>query len=550
MVLWEEYDRMKTASLYARVSSKEQKEKGHSLETQVERMMNFASEHGYLVPDECVFQEDIPGEYEHRPKLAKVFALCEEGKIDAVIVDNWDRLARDTDLLGYFKTVMQRHHGVKVLCASESDPEDQGIAAKASRGVMGVVAQIENEMRRERSIRGRRQRARGGKIIGGFKLYGYKYNKETGFREEDPETAPVVRMIFQWLASGMSLTKIGARLVELGIPSPRGTPRWHTSVLYRIVTNRSYIGKTHMFRYRREIRNGKKVRVERPREEWIELPGATPLLVPEELFYAAQKQLEKNREFSFRKQKLPYLLKGRVRCACGRSMRGHGSLKRKQRYYHCWATHKSHRHEIEKPCNARMVRADELEEMVWNQVKAILLDPGILIAEIERRQSTGDSRLEVELASVQRTISGLDAQERRLLHLYGKGNIDEKKLDDEIGRIKTAKQSWEEQRRKLEARLEAEREIEKNRLSIEAYCERASRNIEDFTFEDKRMAIDALDIVAHVNGGRITITGRIPSHTRTTDLPPDQLQPTQPASLHYISQTSRPTRRLGGLAIR
>lgn len=536
---------MKRAAIYARVSSKEQKEEGHSLETQTERMLNFTAQHGYLVPDEYIFQEDIPGEHEHRPKLTKVFTLCEEGKVDAVVIDNWDRLARDTDLLGYFKTVIQRHHGVKVLCASESDPEDQSIGAKASRGVMGVVAQIENEMRRERSIRGRKRRAREGKIVGGFKMYGTKYNKETGLRDPDPETHPVLLMIFRWLASGMSLTKIGARLVEQGILSPRGTPRWHTSTLYRMVTNHAYIGETYTFRYRRELRNGKKVRVERPRQEWIELSSATPVLVPEKLFHAAQQQLEKNREFSFRKQKLPYLLKGRVRCACGRSMRGHGSLKRKQRYYHCWATHKSHRHEIENPCDAHMVRADELEDMVWNQVKALLLDPTVLIAAIEQRQSSAGSHLEDELANIQQAISTLDGQERRLLRLYGRAIIDEKKLDDEIGRIKTEKEAWEEQRREMQARLEAEREIQKNRLTIEAYCERASRNIEDFTFEDKRMAVDALDIVAHVDGDRITIRGRVPLRTRTVDLPPGQLQPTQPASLHCISRDSHTRSRRG-----
>ena len=113
---------MKRACIYARVSSKEQKEEGHNLETQTERMLKFVAQRGYLVPDEYVFQEDIPGEYEHRPKLTKVFMLCEQGKVDAVIVDNWDRLARDTDLLGYFKTVIRRHHGVKLLCASESEP--------------------------------------------------------------------------------------------------------------------------------------------------------------------------------------------------------------------------------------------------------------------------------------------------------------------------------------------------------------------------------------------------------------------------------------------
>jgi len=177
-----------------------------------------------------------------------------------------------------------------------------------------------------------------------------------------------------------------------------------------------------------------------------------------------------------------------------------------------------------------MVRADELEDVVWNQVKAVLLDPCILIAEIEQRQRIGDPHLKDELTSIQKAMSALDGQERRLLRLYGRASIDEKKLDDEISRIKTEKEAWEEQRRKLEAQLEAEREIQKNRLTIEAYCQRASRNIEDFTFEDKRMAIDALDIVTHVDGERITITGRIPLQTRTANPPPHPRPLTPPPS--------------------
>ena len=48
------------AALYARVSTKEQKEEGTSLETQIEACQEFASKNGYSV-DGLVFKEDWTG---------------------------------------------------------------------------------------------------------------------------------------------------------------------------------------------------------------------------------------------------------------------------------------------------------------------------------------------------------------------------------------------------------------------------------------------------------------------------------------------------------
>lgn len=192
-----------------------------------------------------------------------------------------------------------------------------------------------------------------------------------------------------------------------------------------------------------------------------------------------------------------------------------------------------------------MVRADELEDVVWAQVKAVLLDPHILTDQIEQRRTSEDAHLEDELRNTQKAISSLDGQERRLLRLYGKAHIDERKLDDEMARIRTEKEAWEGQRQNLEAGLQAERVIRENRVGVEEYCRRAARNIEDFTFEDKRMAIDALDTVVWVKDGRATITGRIPVQTKTADPLPDQPQSIQPVPLRCISLNSRTRNRRG-----
>ncbi len=58
----------KRAAIYARVSTKEQKDSGYSLPTQVEACITYATEHGYTIVCEP-FQDDYTGMSMDRPAL-------------------------------------------------------------------------------------------------------------------------------------------------------------------------------------------------------------------------------------------------------------------------------------------------------------------------------------------------------------------------------------------------------------------------------------------------------------------------------------------------
>jgi site-specific DNA recombinase len=74
------------AALYARVSTKDQKEEGSSLKTQIEACRNFAEQNSYEVPNELVFEEDWTGASLDRPKLDLVRGLVRGHDIDDLIV--------------------------------------------------------------------------------------------------------------------------------------------------------------------------------------------------------------------------------------------------------------------------------------------------------------------------------------------------------------------------------------------------------------------------------------------------------------------------------
>src|ERR1700756_2445997 len=84
----------KTAALYARVSSDQQKEK-HTIQSQTAALIEYAKTHGYAVPSQWQFQDEgYSGATLLRPGLEALRDLAAAGQIAAVLVYSPDRLSR------------------------------------------------------------------------------------------------------------------------------------------------------------------------------------------------------------------------------------------------------------------------------------------------------------------------------------------------------------------------------------------------------------------------------------------------------------------------
>jgi site-specific DNA recombinase len=84
----------KCAAIYARVSTADQADKGYSLNSQRDACLAFAQQHGYHVPPEYIFRDDMSGTVLYRPQLTQLRALVAQHLIQAVIVYDADRLSR------------------------------------------------------------------------------------------------------------------------------------------------------------------------------------------------------------------------------------------------------------------------------------------------------------------------------------------------------------------------------------------------------------------------------------------------------------------------
>jgi site-specific DNA recombinase len=431
---------MRTAAIYARVSSDRQKQE-QTIASQRAALVAYAEAHGYTVPSEWIFQDEgYSGSVLVRPSLERLRDLACEGSIEAILVHSPDRLSRK---YAYQVLLLEEfaRQGVEVVFIQSpqvATPEQQLLVQ-----LQGMIAEYERAQIAERTRRGKKHRAKSGliNVLGGAP-YGYRYVKKsetsTAFYEVIEEQACVVRQVYRFYTEeSWSIGAIVRWLNAQGIPTRQRKSAWERSTVWAMLRNPAYQGAacfgkteraqrqrvTRLLRLRGGYSSRSSANKERPREQWIAL--AVPAIVSPESFALAQERLQQNKIFAPRHTKEPTLLQGMLICkVCGYAYyrTSARTSTRKLYYYRCTGSD-DWRYPKGRVCTNRSVRQDYLDGVVWRKVIELLENPDLVSREMERRvrdlQESNPSRVRKEALSkeIARVQKGMD----RLLDAYQEG---------------------------------------------------------------------------------------------------------------------------------
>ncbi len=506
---------MKTAAIYCRVSTEDQEKEGTSLQTQLEACLKYCQDKGY--DPVYRFSEAYSGLTLERPKLNELRELVRASDIDVIVCYCLDRLSRDP-VHGVILTEELEKHMVALEAVTESvDGSDLG---KLITYVRGYAAKLEAIKIRERTMRGKLARAQRGLIPSGGsgKLYGYRYCDEKsadvkkGVRVEDEAESQWVKKIFAWYTQDrLTLDEITLKLRGLGVPTPRGKGIWYHNTIRRILTNSSYIGKTFVNTEKVE----KDVVVALPQDKWIELPGATPAIIDEATFEAAQSALRRNKELAKRNGKNDFLLGERVRCArCGRPYWGRSKHRADGTTWRGYTCSGNARIVTDHYCGNTTHNAAKLEGLVWAEIEKIISDPEVVMAEVQRtkQEANGAPLLKQSLEQVEIQLKHLKKREQRVYRIFEFGG-DEALLVADMASIKTERQKLLDEQKHIEAQLTTAVDFEARHQGIERFCELIKGKLSTLSFKDKRLILEALNIQVTVDGENGKVTGSIPSVT-------------------------------------
>ena len=399
---------MNRAAIYARVSDKSQDgEDKTSISEQIGEMEAYCESKGLTIT--ARYQEVGRGWTKKRPEFQRMLADARRGRFDTIVCWKSDRLSRGMYPAAALMEVVEPH---QIRLEAVMDAIDM-----KTFGLMAAIGKIELDNFRERSTLGKRGTAKQGRVPTGGLPYGYRIGGD-GRPEAVEEQAEVVRRIFHmYVHEGMRSHSIAVRLTEEGIPTQTGKLLWLQSRVHHVLGNATYTGTWVYGKFRHvSTEDGMKV-YDQPRDTWIEIP--IPQLIDDETWERSQKLKKQRSRRAKRNTKVLYLLQHLLKCGeCGHNFHAKSTwstinvrngktysydLPAPRRYYKCNGMQVMRLGCREKP----YIRAEQLEEPIWSEVKRVIQNPDVLVDCIDTSDAQEGRGLEEGIAQAERDLRSI-----------------------------------------------------------------------------------------------------------------------------------------------
>lgn len=258
---------MKIAAILLRASTEKQ-----DLESQLNDLLPVVENQGYRAPEKFIIGEKITGRdnirKEDRKSIKELKKVCEGKQVDAVFINEVSRLSRDP-IAGrqYLKEFidMQIPLYFKDVSMWTLDRETKAVIESNRQFINMLFDQAERELEtlKARSIRGRKQNAREGKVTGGIIKFGYRKDRDTNRLIIDESEAEFINdIVNRYITGDYSIralttyangtkTKTAYQTkstkstykTKSGIIRPIDSINWTTQTIRDILTNRIYLGE-------------------------------------------------------------------------------------------------------------------------------------------------------------------------------------------------------------------------------------------------------------------------------------------------------------------
>ena len=266
----------------------------------------------------------------NRPSFRRMIADIEAGKVGCVITKDLSRLGRNYIEAGTYIEIFFPKHNVRYIAVTD------GVDSLTSPELdITPFKNILNDMYSrdisKKVLAGRMTRSRQGKFCGGTQPYGLKRDpEEKGHLLIDPETAPVIRKIYDMALDGWGCMRIAKRLMEDKAPITHVKTQtecdvnyyyWSASRISHILRNPFYKGAHLVCRtHQKGIRSGTVDII--PREDWEIIENCHEAIVTPEEWDKVQELID-GRPAIMEGNACPFynIFHGIIYCAtCGKSM--------------------------------------------------------------------------------------------------------------------------------------------------------------------------------------------------------------------------------------
>lgn len=414
----------KLVCAYVRISNEDldkNKDYSVSIYNQLSLIKEYGKRMGLKIDKEYI-DDGYSGINFERPGFESLRNDVDDGKVAVIITKDKSRLGREFIESAYYISEYFPKYNVRYISINDNyDSEDPNNSQKDL--MLAVQSIINDRFIKETSTKLKatfKRKTEEGNYLGFTAPYGYKVVKYDDKRtlEIDDYSSKIVKRIFTDIASGKSRNQVAQELNDEKIVPPviymNMTPSknkkyyydWSDKIVYRILKNETYTGKTVV---RKSVKNDyrKKKRTVIPIRDRETISNTHPAIITESLFEEANSMLKSMK----RKEKNNYdgTLSGLVICGvCGRKMTACMTTKEsgnKKYYFACT------RVEDRKKCPNRILYDNKLRNIVSDSIKSIILnyvDEDVVVDEVLKKvkhkerytEKINDLKREIELINI------------------------------------------------------------------------------------------------------------------------------------------------------
>lgn len=426
-------------------------------------LYDYAAAHGIHILEE--YPEVVSGESLYtRPQMLRLLQDVEEGKYDAVLCMDLDRLSRGRMKDQGIVLDAFRESGTLIITpekiynlADEIDEEYAELKTFISRREYKIIT--------KRLRRGLQMSIQDGCYVANAP-YGYHktvVDRKPTLEIYEPE-ARFVRMMFELYAKGYGCVAVARHVNTLGA-HPHRSPEFSRTSVAKILRNPTYIGKI-VWNQKKHIRKGaqgnpKHITIYQPRDQWTITEGIHPAIVDRALFDQVQAVMDGRYQPARNDGTVRSPLAGLVKCVnCRQNMQR--MVMKGSAYLLCT-----------RPGCCASTKIDLVEGQILNYLADTLAK--LTMGQPQHIPGRDTDVLETSLVQVRDALAGTDRQKNRLYELLELGEYDLELFRERMAAVKEKRVALEKKEAELERSL---REIqcsnpallaEKIRAVLDAY---------------------------------------------------------------------------------
>ncbi|MBD5550438.1 MAG: recombinase family protein [Lachnospiraceae bacterium] len=390
---------MFTVGIYPRKSV--YRDNSDSVSVQVQLCKDYA---GIIFKDKDITfkiydkDEGFSGKNMNRPSFQELMSDVRNDVLDVVMVYKLDRISRNVQEFSAMYEIFEQHN-VSFVSVKESFDTTTPMG-RTVMYILAAFAQLERENTSERVTDNMRALGSAGKWTGGKLPSGMTSvrrqigDKEHSYLMVDNDKIRLVKMLYNLILQGYSITKIERHCRDHGIRSQTGK-YLNTSQIYNILTNPVYCQNSmEAYYYFHDLgcslpdpalfdskkgligygktKTGKTSQKKQEKSDWAIAIGIHDPVMPASDWIAAQNRLGINKMVRSAKYECG-ILKGVIRCQCGArvDVRTYTKGGRIFSYYYCVDMFRQGKSK----CNTGYIRTDQVEDAFLKELRKIRFNP-------------------------------------------------------------------------------------------------------------------------------------------------------------------------------